>query len=181
MKDNKKNSQNARVLELFAGCGGLALGLEKAGFTTIGLNEIDNDACSTLRLNRPNWNVIQEDVSLWVEKDIEQELNINKYDLELLSGGFPCQTFSYAGNRRGFDDIRGTMFSYFAIALQKLMPKMFLAENVRGLTSQDQGRTLITILETFKEVGYSVQYRILNAWEYGVPQKRAMRNHLKVG
>lgn len=167
-----KNTKNAKVLELFAGCGGLALGLEKAGFETIGLNEIDKDACATLRLNRPNWNVIQEDVEKWVEKNIELELNIKKYELELLSGGFPCQSFSYAGNRDGFDDIRGTMFSFYAIALNKLMPKMFLAENVKGLVTHDQGRTLSTILETFKDVGYSVEYKVLNAWDYGTPQKR---------
>lgn len=167
-----KNKKNARVLELFAGCGGLALGLEKAGFETIGLNEIDKDACATLKLNRPNWNVINEDVEKWVEKNIEIELNVQKYELDLLSGGFPCQSFSYAGNRGGFDDIRGTMFSFYASALSKLMPKMFLAENVKGLVTHDQGRTLSTILETFKNVGYSVEYKVLNAWDYGTPQKR---------
>lgn len=168
-----KNEMNKpRVLELFAGCGGLALGLENAGFYTIGLNEIDKDACATLQNNRPTWNVINEDVATWVDKDIENELGIKKYELELLSGGFPCQTFSYAGNRSGFDDIRGTMFSYYAVALQKLMPKMFLAENVRGLLSHDQGRTLHTILETFKEVGYTVVHKVLNAWDYNTPQKR---------
>jgi DNA (cytosine-5)-methyltransferase 1 len=161
-----------KVIELFAGCGGLALGLELAGFETIALNEIDVDAANTLKTNRPNWNVIQEDIQILSQQDLEKTFSIKKYELDLLSGGFPCQTFSYAGNRKGFEDTRGTLFSHYAIVLKKLMPKMFLAENVKGLISHDKGNTLEIILNTFKEVGYQVQYKVLNAWDYDTPQKR---------
>lgn len=161
-----------KVIELFAGCGGLALGLELAGFETIALNEIDVDAANTLKTNRPNWNVIQEDIQILSQQDLEKTFSIKKYELDLLSGGFPCQAFSYAGNRKGFEDTRGTLFSHYAIVLKKLMPKMFLAENVKGLISHDKGNTLEIILNTFKEVGYQVQYKVLNAWDYDTPQKR---------
>lgn len=174
-----------RVIELFAGAGGLALGLEKAGFETIGLVEIDKTACDTLRKNRPNWNIIEADISKVCEENLEEKFNIKKHDLDLLSGGYPCQSFSYAGKKMGFEDIRGTMFSYYSIFLEKLMPKMFLAENVRGLVSHDNGRTLKTMISKFEKIGYKVQYKILNAWDYGVAQKReriviiGVRNDLK--
>ena len=97
-----------KCIELFAGAGGLALGLEKAGFEEIGLVEIDSTACETLRINRPNWNVIEEDIVELSKKDLEKEFNIKKGELDLLSGGYPCQAFSYAGQRKGLDDVRGT-------------------------------------------------------------------------
>lgn len=167
-----KNEKKPKVIELFAGCGGLALGLENAGFDTIALNELDKDAAATLKTNRPNWNVINEDIEILSDMNLEEFFNIKKYDLDLLSGGFPCQTFSYAGNRKGFDDTRGTLFNHYAIFLKKLMPKMFLAENVKGLTSHDNGNTLEIIINTFKEVGYQVKYQVLNSWDYDTPQKR---------
>lgn len=174
-----------KVLELFAGCGGLALGLETAGFETIGLNEIDKDACETLKLNRPNWKVFHENIETWAEKDLLNILNVKKYELDLLSGGFPCQAFSYAGNREGFADTRGTLFYNYSIILEKFMPRMFIAENVKGLISHDDGRTLKVILKTFIEIGYKVEYKVLNAWDFDTPQKRerifiiGIRNDLK--
>lgn len=159
-------------IELFAGAGGLALGLEQAGFNHIGLVEIDKSAVDTLKYNRPKWNVLCEDVEFVASKDLEKEFNIKKYDLDLLSGGAPCQSFSYAGKRLGLEDVRGTMFYHYATFLHKLQPKMFLFENVKGLISHDKGRTFKSILNIFNDEGYSIQYKILNAWDYGVAQKR---------
>lgn len=159
-----------RVLELFAGAGGLALGLEKAGLETVGLIEIDKNASQTLKNNRPNWNVINDDIINVVARGIKKY--IPKKQIDLVSGGYPCQAFSYAGNGLGLEDTRGTMFYYFAEIVKELMPKLFLAENVRGLVSHDKGRTLQTMIAVFSEIGYSVQWRVLNAWEYGVAQKR---------
>lgn len=159
-------------IELFAGAGGLALGLEQAGFNHIGLVEIDKSAVDTLRYNRPKWNVLCEDVEIVASRDLEKEFNIKKYDLDLLSGGAPCQSFSYAGKRLGLEDVRGTMFYHYATFLHKLQPKMFLFENVKGLISHDKGRTFKTILDIFNDEGYSIQYKVLNAWDYGVAQKR---------
>ncbi|MDR1815535.1 MAG: DNA cytosine methyltransferase [Clostridiales Family XIII bacterium] len=161
-----------KVLELFAGGGGLALGLEKAGFETIGLIEFDKDAVATLRRNRPDWNVIHDDIANISCLDLEEFFSITKGELDLLSGGAPCQAFSYAGKKLGLEDTRGTLFYHFAIFLEKLQPKMFLFENVRGLLTHDRGRTFETIRTIFEQKGYLVQYQILNAWDFGVAQKR---------
>ncbi|MDO4589628.1 MAG: DNA cytosine methyltransferase [Fusobacterium sp.] len=159
-------------IELFAGAGGLALGLEQAGFSHIGLVEIDKSASETLQFNRPQWNVICEDIEKVAQRDLEKEFKIKKYELDLLSGGAPCQSFSYAGKKLGLEDTRGTMFYHYATFLNKLQPKMFLFENVKGLLSHDKGRTFKIITDIFEEQNYSIQYQVLNAVDYGVAQKR---------
>lgn len=152
-------------IELFAGGGGLALGLEKAGFNSIALNEFDRDACKTLRANRPNWNVI--------ENDIKQVDFTSFSNVDLLSGGFPCQAFSYAGEKLGFEDIRGTLFFEFARAVKEVMPKVFLGENVRGLLTHENGKTLATIKSILSGLGYTlIEPEVLKAIFYRVPQKR---------
>lgn len=161
-----------KSIELFAGAGGLALGIEKAGFETIGLIEFDSAAAETLKYNRPNWNVIHDDVANISKLDLEDYFSIRKGELDLLSGGAPCQSFSYAGKRLGLEDTRGTLFYHYAVFLEKLQPKMFLFENVKGLTSHDKGKTYETILNVFESEGYTVQSKVLNAWDFGVAQKR---------
>lgn len=108
----------------------LALGIEKAGFKTLALNEFNADACATLRKNRPNWNVIEGDVAEISGLDLEEYFSVRKGELDLLSGGAPCQAFSYAGKKLGLEDARGTLFYHYATFLEKLQPKMFLFENV---------------------------------------------------
>ena len=161
-----------KSIELFAGAGGLALGLEKAGFNTIGLIEIDASAAETLRKNRPEWNVINKDISEISSLDLEKYFDIKKGELDLLSGGAPCQSFSYAGKRLGLEDARGTLFYHYAMFLHKLQPKMFLFENVRGLLTHNNGKTYKTITDIFSAEGYEIHKAVLNAWDYGVPQKR---------
>lgn len=164
-----------KTIELFAGAGGLALGIEKAGFETIALIEVDKDAAETLKVNRPNWNVICDDIANISGIDLEDYFNIKKGELDLLSGGAPCQAFSYAGKRLGLEDARGTLFFHYALFLEKLQPKMFLFENVKGLLTHDKGRTYSTMLDIFERAGYiidSSQIKVLNAWDYGVAQKR---------
>ena len=161
-----------KSIELFAGAGGLALGVERAGFDHIGLIEFDKAAAETLKKNRPEWNVICDDVANISCLDLEDYFNIKKGELALLSGGAPCQAFSYAGKRLGLEDTRGTLFYHYAIFLQKLQPKMFLFENVRGLLTHDGGKTYQTIKNVFEDAGYTIQYAVLNAWDYGVAQKR---------
>ena len=153
-------------IELFAGAGGLALGLEKAGFEHILLNEFMPEACETLRINRPNWNVVEGDVS---------KIDFTSYrgKIDVVSGGFPCQAFSYAGNRAGFEDARGTLFFEFARVIKETQPKMFIGENVRGLLTHDNGRTIATIKSVIADLGYElVEPQILKAIFYRVPQKR---------
>ncbi len=160
------------TIELFAGAGGLALGVERAGFETLGLIEFDKDAADTLKKNRPDWNVIHDDIANVSCLDLEEYFHIRKGELDLLSGGAPCQAFSYAGKRLGLEDARGTLFYHYALFLQKLQPKMFLFENVRGLLTHDHGNTYKTILRIFKQAGYVLDKAVLNAWDYGAPQKR---------
>ncbi len=152
-------------LELFAGAGGLALGFEQAGIDGVGFVEINHTACETLRHNRPGWNVMEGDIHTI-------DFTGFKGKVDLVSGGAPCQAFSYAGKKLGFGDTRGTLFAEFARCVKEVQPKMFLFENVRGLLSHDKGRTFATIEHEFKSLGYSVQYQVLNACYYGVGQKR---------
>lgn len=160
------------TIELFAGAGGLALGIEQAGFETLGLVEIDKDAADTLKQNRPNWRVLNEDIAKISCLDLPEFFGLQKGELDLLSGGAPCQSFSYAGKRLGLEDARGTLFYHYAKFLEQLQPKMFLFENVRGLLSHDHGRTYQTITDIFKSTGYTIDNRVLNAWNFGVAQKR---------
>ncbi|WP_242411891.1 DNA cytosine methyltransferase [Cyanobacterium sp. IPPAS B-1200] len=166
-QQNVTPKRKYQSIELFAGAGGLAIGLEKAGFDTIALNEIDKDSCKTLRHNRPHWNVIEGDISKINFFDYSQ------YDIDLLSGGFPCQAFSYAGNKLGFEDTRGTLFFEFARAIKELQPKVFIGENVRGLLNHEKGKTLNAIKSVISELGYVlIEPRVLKAIFYRVPQKR---------
>lgn len=153
-------------IELFAGAGGLALGMSKAGFQHIMLNEIDHDACQTLQTNRPDWHVAEGDI---------HKLSFKKYQgqIDLLTGGFPCQAFSYAGNKGGFEDTRGTLFFELARAVKEIQPKVLMCENVKGLASHDGGKTLKVIKQTIDELGYQlIEPRVLQAIKYMVPQKR---------
>lgn len=161
-----------KSLELFAGAGGLALGAERAGFSPIALVEIDKDAAATLRTNRPQWNVLNKDIAALSSLDLLDTFQLEEGSLDLLSGGAPCQSFSYAGNRLGLEDARGTLFYHYALFLKQLKPKTFLFENVRGLLTHDKGRTYRTILNVFAECGYEIKKQVLNAWDYGVAQKR---------
>lgn len=158
------------VLETFAGAGGLALGLEKAGFKSAGFIELDKNAAQTLRVNRSNWNVIEQDIEVVADKGIKNYINTTEIDV--LSGGYPCQSFSYAGQRAGFGDTRGTLFYPYSRILADLKPKVFIAENVKGLVNHDKGKTLETMLKVFQKEGYTVYWNILNAWNYDVAQKR---------
>lgn len=155
-----------KLIELFAGAGGLAIGLEMCGFKSQLLNEIDKHACATLRKNRPEWNVAEGSISA---------IDFTKYqgEVDVVTGGFPCQAFSYAGKKRGFEDTRGTLFFEFARCLKEVQPEVFMAENVRGLLRHDDGRTVETMLNVLKELGYHVyEPKVLKAIHHRVPQKR---------
>ena len=148
------------------------MGLERAHFEPLALIEIDKDAADTFKLNRPGWNVINDDIAKISPLNLEIFFEIRRGELDLLSGGAPCQAFSYAGKRLGLEDARGTLFYHYAIFLSKLQPKTFLFENVRGLLTHDKGRTYQTMLNVFTDCGYRVDKKILNAWDYGNAQKR---------
>ena len=147
-------------IELFAGAGGLAIGLEQAGFEAIALNEFDKHACNTLRKNREQWNVIEGDI---------RDVDFTQFNgVDFISGGFPCQAFSYAGKQLGFKDTRGTLFFEFARAIKETQPKVFLGENVRGLLEHIE-----VIKSVIADLGYTlIEPRVLKAIFYKVPQKR---------
>ncbi len=154
------------VVELFAGAGGLGLGLERAGLKCTLLNEIDHHACETLRTNRPKWNVIEKDISSLDFKPFAGKVDV-------VTGGFPCQSFSYAGKKLGLNDIRGTLFYEFARAVNEIRPLMAIGENVRGLVSHEKGQTLAGMISVLDEIGYEVlPPQVLKAIHYKVPQKR---------
>lgn len=154
------------AIELFAGAGGLAVGLEEAGIKCVALNEIDKWACKTLRTNRPNWKVLEGDI-----KDFNFSEYYNKVDI--VTGGFPCQAFSYAGKKLGLNDARGTLFYEFARVVQEVNPIICVGENVRGLLSHDNGKTLQGMISILDEIGYNVvPVKVLRAVNYKVPQKR---------
>lgn len=154
------------ILELFAGAGGLAIGLEKAGLKCVALNEIDKWACQTLRNNRPNWNVLEGDI-----KDFD--FSKFKNSVDVVTGGFPCQAFSYAGKKLGLNDARGTLFYEFARVVQEVNPAICIGENVRGLLSHEKGKTLQGMTSILDEIGYNVApVQVLKAINFRVPQKR---------
>jgi len=159
------NSQY-KVLELFAGAGGLAIGLEKSGLRCVALNEVDKWACKTLKENRPKWNVLEGDVKLFDFTEYN-----NKVDV--VTGGFPCQAFSYAGKKLGLKDARGTLFYEFARVVKEVNPPICIGENVKGLLSHDKGKTVDGMISILDEIGYNVvPVQVLKAINYRVPQKR---------
>ncbi|GGF17885.1 cytosine-specific methyltransferase [Halobacillus andaensis] len=156
-----------KFVDLFAGIGGIRLGFENA-MRQLGINtecvlssEIDKKACETYELN----------FSEVPAGDIYEISEITD-DFDFLLAGFPCQSFSYAGKKRGFGDTRGTLFFEIERLLKKHKPRGFLLENVRGLVSHDKGRTLTTIIEKLETLGYKVDYMLLNSSNFGVPQNR---------
>lgn len=149
-------------IDLFAGIGGFHQAAKELGGQCVFASEIDKHACKTYAINhglQPCGDITKIDA-----KDIP--------DHDMLFAGFPCQSFSIAGKRLGFEDTRGTLFFEIARILKEKQPKMFLLENVKGLKSHDNGKTLATILETLKSLGYEVHWKVLNAKDYGVPQNR---------
>lgn len=153
-------------IELFAGAGGMALGFEKAGIHHEMLNEIDKHCCNTLRENRPKWNVIEDNIT-------NVDFTSYKDKIDIVTGGFPCQSFSAAGKKLGFEDTRGTLFFEFARCIKEVQPKIFVGENVKGLFHHDNGRTLQVIKDTIQELGYTlIEPKVLKAMYYKVPQKR---------
>lgn len=161
---------NVTGIELFAGAGGMALGLSQAGIKLEVLIESNKHCCETLRQNNIDhdlgWQVCETDI----RKIDFQDFGLDHIDI--VSGGFPCQAFSSAGKRLGFADTRGTLFYEFARCVQAFQPELFLAENVTGLLTHDKGQTFAVILSVFESLGYRVMYQILDASRYGVAQKR---------
>ena len=168
---------NYKVVSLFSGCGGLDLGLEgdftflgkkykKNPFNVIWANDINKKATMTQALNFPNTNVICEDIT----KILSGDLDIP--DADIVVGGFPCQDFSLAGKRQGLSVKRGQLYLSMAKVVERVRPKIFLAENVKGLLSWENGLGIQTMVADFEKLGYHVEYKLHNTADFGVPQTR---------
>lgn len=155
---------NLVSIEICAGAGGQALGLEMAGYVHALVVEIEQDFCNTLKLNRPGWNVQQADV---------KELDLYQYKgkIDLFAGGVPCPPFSVAGKQLGADDERD-LFPAALRLIDQTKPKAILLENVKGLMSKSFAGYRQQILDQLEEMGYTGEWRLLNASDFGVPQLR---------
>nr|DAE16392.1 MAG TPA: Cytosine specific methyltransferase [Siphoviridae sp. ctePP3] len=157
-----------KFLDLFAGVGGFRLGMESAGHKCIGFCEIDKFARASYKaIHNTKGEIELHDITAVSDESIR---GIGSVDI--ICGGFPCQAFSIAGNRRGFEDTRGTLFFEIARFASILRPKYLFLENVRGLLNHDGGATFETIIRTLDELGYDVEWQVLNSKNFGVPQNR---------
>jgi len=149
------------VVSLFAGCGGTDLGFKLAGHEIIYANDIDRQACETYKNNFPNVEVTHKDIK-----------NIKKFpEAQILVGCYPCQGFSAAG-KRDPNDNRNMLYLEFARALRTIKPKFFVVENVKGILSTPNKKIFKNMLKLFRRCGYKVNYKLLNAKDYGIPQNR---------
>ena len=162
---NGSETITIKYFSMFSGIGGFEYGLQqsKHDFENVGFSEIDKYAVSIYERHYPNHTNYGDATKIKTE-----ELP----DFEFLVGGFPCQAFSVAGKRKGFDDTRGTLFFEIARVLKDKRPRYFLLENVKGLLSHNKGETFQTILEVLSDLGYYVQWTVLNSKDFGVPQNR---------
>lgn len=157
-----------KFLDLFAGIGGFRLGMEAAGHECIGFCEIDKFARASYKAIHDTEGEIElHDATGITKKEIEA---IGQVDV--ICAGFPCQSFSVAGTRRGFEDTNGTLFFEIARFASVLKPKYLFLENVKGLISHDKGYTFETIIGSLDELGYDVEWQVLNSKNFGVPQNR---------
>lgn len=161
-----------KLIDLFAGAGGLSCGLEMAGFNPILANEINPDYANTYQLNHPNTIVVVEDIRNISETNFLHEHNIEPESIDLIAGGPPCQGFSVNAPIRTLDDPRNHLFKDFLRIAAILKPKALLIENVPGIISLGKGTVIEQIYYELEKIGYKVDHRILFAGHYGVPQMR---------
>ena len=157
-----------KFLDLFAGIGGFRLGMESAGHECIGFCEIDKFARASYKaIHNTEGEIELHDITA-----VSDELIRGIGRVDIICGGFPCQAFSIAGNRRGFEDTRGTLFFEIARFASILRPRYLFLENVKGLLNHENGVTFETIISTLDELGYDVEWQVLNSKNFGVPQNR---------
>lgn len=157
-----------KFIDLFAGIGGFRFGMESAGHECVAFCEIDKFARASYKaIHNTEGEIELHDITTVTDDEIR---NIGHVDA--ICGGFPCQAFSIAGHRRGFEDTRGTLFFEIARFAAILKPKYLFLENVKGLLNHDKGDTFETILSALDELGYDVEWQVLNSKDFGVPQNR---------
>lgn len=185
-------SQKHTAISLFSGAFGLDLGLEKAGFQVLWANELEKLFCNTIEANRPEIPVVPGDIRKINPKQVLSALGLSPGEVTLVSGGPPCQSFSTAGRRQSIQDPRGDLVFEYVKWIDAIRPRYFIMENVRGLLSaalqhvplseringreyapeEIQGSTLRLLIEEMERLGYAINYKLLNAADFGVPQTR---------
>lgn len=170
----KKGSINmaANFIDLFSGAGGMSLGFSEAGFENLFAVEIDKSFSDTYKKNFPNHHLFVKDIQNIDAKALKKI--VSGKDIDTIIGGPPCQGFSLAGRigRTFVEDDRNFLFKEFVRVVDTLKPKTFVMENVARMASHNKGNTIKEIVDSFVKIGYSVQYKILQAADFGVPQKR---------
>ena len=156
-----------KIISLFAGAGGMDLGFIQAGFEIIWANDFNSDAVETYKKNIGN-HIILGDITKISSSEIPGDVG----DIDVVIGGFPCQGFSIANNNRSMEDQRNFLYLEMLRVIKDKQPKFFVAENVKGILSIEKGKVIETIVKDFKEIGYEVDYKLVNAADYGVPQAR---------
>lgn len=159
-----KNRTKLTSIELFAGIGGFRLATEALGINTIWANDIDEKACSVYKDRFGEDSIVKGDIRSVNLGDIPEH--------DILTGGFPCQPFSNAGKKQGIEDPRGTLFQSIVDVLKEKQPRFFVLENVKRLLEMDKGRHFATILNSLSELNYRIEWRLLNACHFGLPQNR---------
>jgi DNA (cytosine-5)-methyltransferase 1 len=182
----------ATAISFFTGAGGLDIGLHQAGFDIKLSLELEKTYCETLRTNHPDWNVVQGDIMDLNKQMVYDLAGLDpNTEIDLFAGGSPCQSFSTAGNRQAFGDVRGQAMLKYADLISEVKPKYFILENVKGLLSaalkhrplnqrgknfpplepdEEPGSALRYVLDRFK--GYKIQYKLINSADHGIPQAR---------
>lgn len=157
-----------KFIDLFAGIGGFRFGMESAGHECVAFCEIDKFARASYKaIHNTEGEIELHDITQVTDEEIRSIGHV-----DAICGGFPCQAFSIAGNRRGFEDTRGTLFFEIARFASILKPKYLFLENVKGLLNHDKGNTFEVILSALDELGYDVEWQVLNSKDFGVPQNR---------
>ena len=152
-----------KVVSLFSGCGGMDLGFQQAGYELIWANDFEKSACETYSKNIGN-HIVHGDITKMNLKDIP--------NCDVIIGGFPCQDFSMIWKRGGLETDRGNLYKYFVEAVRLKKPKLFVAENVKGLLTANKGKAVKKIIDDFASLGYTVNVDLYNFADYGVPQLR---------
>jgi DNA (cytosine-5)-methyltransferase 1 len=167
-----QNLKKLKVIDLFCGVGGLTYGFSSDDrFEIVAANEVSSNIAKAYSLNHPTVKMYNEDIADFGADKLKKDLDIGYGEVDIIIGGPPCQAYSTVGKRL-LDDPRGKLFQEYSRILKEFNPKLFLFENVKGLLSIQNGQLFKNIVSLFESLGYTVQYKILNAADYGAPQIR---------
>ncbi len=170
--DRIMGTRSLSIVDLFVGGGGLSEGFKQAGFTVLAANDFDADSANTFKLNNPDVPFLPGPIQKIRTADVLDAGRIQKYQLDVLIGGPPCQAFSVYNHKRGMHDDRSGLFREYIRIVEAMMPRFVVMENVTGMSSVERGKAVKEIYSSLEKLGYHVEHRVLKAEEFGVPQQR---------